>query len=400
MSTEVETEKQEPVPFPFAGSVGLDLSEEYAKLFENGDPIRVRLPFGEPAWLVTRYADARFVLTDRRFSREEATRRDEPRMTPRPVPESILTMDPPEHARVRTLVSKAFTARRIESKRPWIGELAAKLVADMKAAGAPAELVTSYALAMPITVICEMLGVPEGDRPQLRSWCDAALSTNEMTDEECAQSFIDLQKYFEDLIRQRRVEPCDDLTSALIEARDAHDRLSETELVGLCISILIGGFETTASQIPNFVYVLLQRHELWERLCADPESIPEAVEELLRYVPFTANGISPRYPLEDMTVGGVLVRAGEPVVVDTSAANRDGRLFENPEEVVLDRSDNRHMALGHGPHHCLGAHLARVELQEALRALVTGMPDLRVHGEVEWKPHMTVRGPRTMHIVW
>ncbi|THA27517.1 cytochrome P450 [Streptomyces sp. RKND-216] len=367
---------------------------------QDGEPIRVQLPYGDPAWLVTRYVDARLVLTDRRFSRAEVTRRDEPRMTPRAIPESILTMDPPDHTRVRTLVSKAFTARRIEGKRAWIGELAAKLVADMRAAGAPAELVGSYALAMPITVICEFLGVPEEDRAQLRSWCDAALSTNELTDEECGQSFADMQDYFERLILERRAAPGDDLMSALIEARDAHDRLTEPELLGLCISILIGGFETTASQIPNFVHVLLERPELWNRLCTDPELVPTAVEELLRFVPFTANGVSPRYPLEDVRVGNVLVRAGEPVVVDTSAANRDGQTFDEPEEVRLDRPDNRHMAFGHGPHHCLGAHLARVELQEALKALVQGMPGLRVHGEIEWKPDTTVRGPRTLHISW
>jgi cytochrome P450 len=400
LSTEVETEKPAPVAYPFTGSEGLELSQSYAKLFEDGDPIRVQLPFGEPAWLVTRYDDARFVLTDRRFSRHLATQRDEPRMTPRAVPESILTMDPPDHTRLRTLVSKAFTPRRIESKRAWIGELAAGLVADMKAGGAPAELVGSYALAIPVTVICELLGVPEDDRTRLRGWCDAALSTGELTDEECVQSFMDLQKYFEDLVKERRAEPRDDLTSALIEARDAHDRLAEPELIGLCISILIGGFETTASEISSFVHVLQQRRELWTRLCADPEAIPVAVEELLRFVPFAANGISPRYALEDMTVGGVLVREGEPVIVDTSAVNRDGLVFDHADEVVIDRADNRHMVFGHGAHHCLGAHLARVELQEALKALVEGMPGLRLSGDVEWKADMIIRAPRVMHVEW
>ncbi|MEU3838560.1 cytochrome P450 [Streptomyces sp. NPDC028635] len=400
MSTEVHTEKPTACPYPFAGGEGLGLSQEYAKLFEDGTPIRVRLPFGEPAWLVTRYADARFVLTDRRFSRHMAVERDEPRMTPRPVPESILTMDAPDHTRVRTLVSKAFTPRRIESKREWIGELAAGLVEDMKAQGASAELVGSYALAIPVTVICELLGVPDEDRPRLRAWCDAALSTNELTDEECVQSFIALQKYFEDLIAQRRAEPRDDLTSALIEARDAHDRLAEPELLGLCVATLIGGFETTASEISNFVYVLQQRPELWTRLCENPESIPAAVEELLRFVPFAANGISPRYATEDLTVGGVAVRAGEPVIVDTSAVNRDREVFDDAHEVVLDRADNRHMVFGHGAHHCLGAHLARVELQEALKALVLGMPKLRIRGEVTWKSHMIIRAPKVMHIEW
>ncbi|MFE1950775.1 cytochrome P450 [Streptomyces sp. NPDC059524] len=405
MSTEVEATAGEhpqaaPAAYPFTGGEGLELSYSYMKLIEDGAPIRVQLPFGEPAWLVTRYEDARFVLTDRRFSRNEATRRDEPRMTPRPVPESILTMDAPDHTRLRTLVSKAFTPRRIEGKRAWIGELAAGLVEDMKAAGPTAELVGSYALAIPVTVICELLGVPAEDRAQLRAWCDAALSTNELTDEECVQSFMDLQKYFEDLIAQRRETPRDDLTSALIEARDAHDRLDEQELIGLCIATLIGGFETTASEISNFVHVLQQRRELWTRLCENPDSIQVAVEELLRFVPFAANGISPRYALEDLTVGETLVRAGEPVVVDTSIVNRDESVFENGHEVVLDRADNRHMVFGHGAHHCLGAHLARVELQEALKALVVGMPGLRLNGEITWKSDMIIRAPKTLPVTW
>ncbi|GGR02914.1 cytochrome P450 [Kitasatospora griseola] len=400
MGIDMSTEQQEPVSYPFAGGVGIELSAAYDKLLDDGEPIRVQLPFGEPAWLVTRYSDARIVLTDRRFSRAMALQRDEPRMTPRPVPESILTMDAPDHTRVRTLVGKAFTPRRVESIRAWIGEVAAKLVAEMKAAGPRAELVNSYALPIPITVICQLLGVPEADRAQLRTWCDAALSTNEMTDEECMKSFMDLHQYFTDLVRERRQAPQDDLMGALIEARDAHDRLSEPELIQLCIATLIGGFETTASEISNFVYLLQSQRELWTRLCEDPELVPSAVEELLRFVPFAANGISPRYATEDIQVGDLLVRAGEPVIVDTSAVNRDRLAFENPGELVLDREDNRHMVFGQGAHHCLGAYLARVELQEAMKALLAGMPELRIGGEVQWKSDMIIRAPRSLPVEW
>ncbi|PKV90223.1 cytochrome P450 [Amycolatopsis echigonensis] len=394
------TTHTEPLAYPFNEEAGLALNEAYTAARENAGMIRVQMPHGEPAWLATRYADARLVLGDRRFSRALAQESDEPRMSEYRRPGGILSMDPPDHTRLRTLVAKAFTARRVEELRPRVARLASELIDQMREHGQPADLVDLYALPIPVAVICELLGVPVGDRPQFREWSDAALSTTRLTPEESERSREELRAYMAGLIAEHRAQPQDDLMTALIEARDVRDRLTELELVDLCVGILIAGHETTASQIPNFVYALLDQHEHWERLCADPALIPTAVEELLRFVPLGAGAGFARYATEDVEVGDVLVRKGEPVLVAIGAANRDRLQFGAADQLVLDRDDNHHLGFGHGVHHCLGAPLARLELQEALRALTRELPGLRLAGDIEWKTQMLVRGPRSMPIGW
>ncbi|WP_439382726.1 cytochrome P450 [Amycolatopsis lexingtonensis] len=390
----------EPLSYPFNEEAGLDLNEAYAAAREAEGMVRVKMTYGEPAWLATRYADARLVLGDRRFSRAMEKEKDAPRRMPAQRDGGILQMDPPDHTRLRTLVAKAFTMRRVELLRPRVASLASELIADMKAAGAPADLVDAYALPIPVAVICELLGVPVADRPKFRVWSDAALSTSGLTPEEFERNREELRDYMRGLIAEHREAPQDDLMTALIEARDVRDRLTELELVDLCVGILVAGHETTASQIPNFVYALQDQHEHWDRLVADPDLIPAAVEELLRFVPLGAGAGFARYATEDVEVGGVLVRAGEPVLVAVGAANRDGLQFDDAEKLRFDRGDNHHLGFGHGVHHCLGAPLARLELQEALRALVTEMPGLHLAGDIVWKTQMLVRGPRSMPIGW
>ncbi|SFW71498.1 cytochrome P450 [Amycolatopsis australiensis] len=390
----------EPLAYPFNEEAGLDLNEAYAAAREAEGMVRVKMTYGEPAWLATRYADARLVLGDRRFSRAMEKEKDAPRRSPVVREGGILQMDPPDHTRLRTLVAKAFTMRRVELLRPRVAALAAGLIADMKAAGPPADLVDAYALPIPVAVICELLGVPVADRPKFRVWSDAALSTSGLTPEEFERNREELRDYMRGLIAEHRANPQDDLMTALIEARDTRDRLSELELVDLCVGILVAGHETTASQIPNFVYALLDQPGQWERLVADPDLIPAAVEELLRFVPLGAGAGFARYATEDVEVGGVLVRAGEPVLVAIGAANRDGLQFADADELRFDREENHHLGFGHGVHHCLGAPLARLELQEALRALVTEMPRIHLAGDIVWKTQMLVRGPRSMPIGW
>jgi cytochrome P450 len=394
------TTSTEPLAYPFNEEEGLALNEAYAAARESEGLIRVKLPYGEPAWLATRYADVRQVLGDRRFSRAMEKGKDAPRMSAGQRDGGILQMDPPDHTRLRTLVAKAFTMRRVEMLRPRVAALASELIAEMKAAGQPADLVDGYALPIPVAVICELLGVPFEDRPHFRAWSDAALSTSSLTAEEADQNRAELREYMSGLVARHRAEPQDDLMTGLIEARDVHDRLTELELVDLCIGILIAGHETTASQIPNFVHALLERPELWARLCADPALIPAAVEELMRFVPLGAGAGFARYATEDIEVGGVLVREGEPVLVAFTAANRDRLQFDSAEQISFDRTENHHLGFGHGVHHCLGAPLARLELQEALRALVVEMPGLRLAGDIVWKTQMLVRGPRSMPIGW
>ena len=188
--------------------------------------------------------------------------------------------------------------------------------------------------------------------------------------------------------------------SALIQARDEHDRLSELELIDMCLGLLVAGHETTASHIPNFLLVLQAHPERLAELRADLDLIPAAVEELMRFTPLSYGPGFPRYATEDIEVGGVLVRAGEPVVVDFAAADRDPRQFADPDELRFDREDNPHLGFGHGVHHCLGAPLARVELQEGLRALLRKLPGLHIAGDIVWKIEMPVRGAQRMPVGW
>ncbi|MEU7134997.1 cytochrome P450 [Streptomyces sp. NPDC046261] len=396
----MSTSHSEPAAYPFNEATGLDLSEQYEKARRGEGLRRVRLPYGEPAWLVTRYADARLVLGDRRFSRAACVEHDEPRQSPGRSTDGILSMDPPDHTRLRTLVTKAFTVQRVERLRPDIRALAGSLLDDMVAAGPPADLVEDYALPIPVSVICRLLGVPEADRPLFRKWSDDALSTSSLTAEEADASREELRAYMAGLIAEHRARPADDLMTALIGARDKDDRLSELELIDLCVAILVAGHETTATQLPNFVWTLLGHPGELARLHEDPGLVPAAVEELLRFVPLGMAATMPRYATEDIEVGGTLVRSGEPVLVSVGSANRDALRFGAPDTLDLGREGNQHLGFGHGVHHCLGAPLARVELQEALRALVVRMPGLHLAGDVVWKTQMLVRGPRSMPVGW
>ncbi|MCA1185094.1 MULTISPECIES: cytochrome P450 [unclassified Saccharopolyspora] len=394
----------EPRTFPFSRPERLDPEPLFQELREQ-PLLRVRLPYGEPAWLASRYEDVKVVLGDPRFSRAASVGRDEPRMRPHQGSSgNILSMDPPEHSRLRRLVMKAFTQRRVEQLRPRVQEIADGFVDAMLAAGPPADLVADFALPLPITVICELLGVPYADRGDFRQWSDAFLSTTKFTPGEVAEAIGAMREYMAGLIAERRRDEHgrDDLLSALVAARDEQDRLSEDEMLSLAEAILVAGHETTASQIPNFVHVLLEHPEELARLRAEPDLVPRAVEELLRFVPLGNGAGIARYALEDVELGGVLVRAGEPVLPATASANRDAAVYRNPEQLDLARAEASHVGFGHGPHHCLGAPLARMELQVALDVLLRRLPGLRVTDEaaIEWKDGLSTRGPSAMPISW
>ena len=389
-----------PLSYPFNVPESLELSEEYEHARSRPGLPKVRMAYGEPAWLVTRYAEARFVLGDQRFSRAEGARHDEPRQSEGRQDSGILGMDPPDHTRLRTLVAKAFTVRQVEKLRPQVKQLAHELLDELEAAGPPADLVDRYALPIPVAVICRMLGVPAEDRPRFRVWSDAALSTSSLTAAEFDANMEELRAYMRQLIEEHRRAPRDDLMTALIDARDVNDRLSEVELVDLCVGILVAGHETTATQIPNFVLALLDHPGQLALLRERPELIGGAVEELLRFVPLGSGASQARYATEDVEVGGTLVRAGTPVLVAVGAANRDALRFDAPGTLDISRTGMQHLGFGHGVHHCLGAPLARLELQEAIGALITRFPDLRLAGDVVWKSEMLVRGPRVMPVGW
>ncbi|MFG2210183.1 cytochrome P450 [Streptomyces sp. NPDC048638] len=389
-----------PLSYPFNTPESLELADDYERARNRPGLLRVQMAYGEPAWLVTRYAEARLVLGDQRFSRAEGALHDEPRASEGRRNSGILGMDPPDHTRLRSLVAKAFTVRQVEKLRPQVKELTRELLDELEAAGPPADLVDRYALPIPVAVICRLLGVPAEDRPRFRVWSDAALSTSSLTAAEFDANLEELRAYMGQLIEEHRQSPRDDLMTALIDARDVGDRLSELELVDLCVGILVAGHETTATQIPNFVLALLDHPAELALLRERPELIGGAVEELLRFVPLGSGAGQPRYAKEDIDVGGTLVRAGSPVLVAVGAANRDALRFSAPGTLDISRDGNQHLGFGHGVHHCLGAPLARLELQEALSALITRFPALRLAGDVEWKSQMLVRGPRVMPVGW
>lgn len=407
MSTESQDQQQadrpEVRPYPFGPPERLEINPQYALLREREPLSRVRLPYGEDAWMVVRHEDVRTVFGDARFSRAVAETRDEPRVGPDRVGRSLLNMDPPEHSRLRGLVSKAFTARRIEQLRPRARQIAEDLLDEMEKAGPPAELIESFAVPLPITVICELLGVPVADRVQFRSWAEAILTTTALSREQRAADITRLGGYMAGQIQQRRRTPTDDLLGALVLARDEHDRLSEQELVELSVGLLAAGYETTANQIGNCVYVLLTHPDELALLRARPQLLPNAVEELMRFIPLTAAASMARYATVDVPLSGGVVPAGDPVVVSRSAANRDPQVFPDPDRLDLTRSPNPHVGFGFGTHFCLGAPLARMELQVALDALLTRFPGLRFAtdpDELPWKTAMALRGLRSFPVAW
>lgn len=390
--------------YPFSPPDRFKVDPFYAELRRREPLTRVRMPYGEEAWLATRYADVRTVLGDARFSRAASADRDEPRISPRKLEAGLLLMDPPEHTRLRRLVAKAFTARRVEQLRPRTQAVADELIDRMIEAGPPADLVEHFATPLPITVICELLGVPVKDQDRFHVWSEAVVSTTSLSVEQIAGYIQNLFAYMRGLIEERRREPTDDLISALVRVRDEdNDRLTEDELVRLLTGLLAAGHETTVTQIPNFTYVLLTNPEKLAELRAAPELVPAAVEELLRYVPLGVASSFARYATEDVELGGVLVRAGEPVIGSLSSANRDEEVFPDPDSLDFGRSTNPHIGFGHGAHHCVGAQLARMELQVAIDVLVRRFPDLRFavpEEELEWKSGMLVRGLKRMPVAW
>jgi cytochrome P450 len=393
----------QPATYPFTAEK-LDLSPLYSALRGEQPLSRVQLPYGEPAWLATRYADARFVLGDPRFSRNESLRHDEPRMRSFPTPpDALMIMDPPEHSRLRRLAAKAFTVKRVEEWRPRIERIAAELANGMLAKGNTADLVTDFATPLPVSVISTLLGVPFEDRGDFHVWTEAFISTTKYTPDEAAKHRAALTGYMACLIAEHRETPRNDLIGDLVAARDEDDRLSEGELQTMLSGLLVGGFETTATQITNFLYVLLTHPEELAALRADLDLIPQAVEELLRFVPMTVGTAFARYAMEDVEVGGVTVRAGEPVVVALHSANRDESVFTCPHQLDLERREAAHLGFGHGAHHCLGSPLARVELQVALRTLLTSFPNLRFQeseADVVWKSGVLTRGPERLPVTW
>jgi cytochrome P450 len=364
---------------------------------------RAELPDGRVAWMVSGYENVRQVLVDQRFSRALA-------VTPghaQPGWEliaagSINGMDPPGHTRLRKLVTSAFTARRIESLRPRVAGIVGELIDAMLDRPQPVDLVASFSLPLPAQVICEMLGVPAEDLEQFHAWSDTIVGNWQRDPDQILTAFAELYGYFGRLLAAKRAQPADDLISALIAARDDADRLSEEELNVMCCTLLVAGHETTANVINLSLLVLSDHPDDMARLRADPGLIPGAVEELLRWARLGSIANS-RATKEDVAIGGVTIPADELVIPIFANANRDPAVFRDPDRFDIARDGLGHLTFGAGVHHCIGAQLARVELQEAFRGLIGRLPGLRLAvpaSDLEFTPGMALNSLRELPVRW
>ncbi|GAA1593650.1 cytochrome P450 [Kribbella sancticallisti] len=382
----------EPVlDIPFADAFQFDPSPTFEELRENRPVARVRTLAGAEVWLVTRYDDVKLVLADPRFSRAAVVKQGAPRVAlAKPMPNSLTTTDPPEHTRLRKLVSSTFAHRRIERTRPWVADLSAKLADDVAAAGDGADLRELVALPLPIQVICQLLGVPYGDREQFREWTELGYSMRMAEKDRVEQAMTELTAYIDALVTRKLANtaaPAEDLLDELVRAREEGDRLSHDELISFGVNLLVAGHETSANQISSCVATLLRRPDNWAKLVADHSLVPSAIEELLRFNRFSEVG-QLRVATEDIELHGVRIKAGEGVMAALNSANRDPREYENPDDLRLDRKDNKHLSFGFGPHFCLGAQLARIELQESLLALLRRFPQMSLAKpaeELKWR---------------
>jgi cytochrome P450 len=389
------------VDYPFPPGAFGGPSAEHDRMRSECPLGRVRMPDGQPARLVLRHDDMTEVLRAPGLSRD-VRYMDIPRDA-EGVPRFLLNMDPPRHTRLRRLVSAAFTPRRAEDWRPVVQEIVDRLLDAMAAAGPPVDLVTAYATRVPIELMCRLLGVPDVDLERFRAWEDLWLTGTEPADTEQRQAaLIEFFVYVTELVAARRNEPGDGLIDDLIAARDADDRLSEPELVDLVISLLFAGHETVASTIARGALTLLRHPDQYRALAADPGLRPGAVEELLRY-DMPGDGGPLRVAAADVPLPSGTIPAGSLVKIFIPAANRDPAAFPDADRFDITRSPNPHLAFGGGPHFCLGAALARVELEVAVGSLAARFPGLRPVDPPEAVPYLATALHRTvqrLQVAW
>ncbi|MGK5728369.1 cytochrome P450 [Streptomyces sp. URMC 124] len=363
-------------------------------------------PAAEAAWLVTRHRHVRAVTADRRFSRAALIGRGLPRVTPDLVDhaESINLMDPPAHSRLRGLMAAAFGDRQVEELRPRTRRTVEGLLDAMADHGSPADVSDWLAAPLPLNTVFELLDVPEPDRAPLRRWATAMMSPGTPDCAAAAEGKSGLRAYFAELTAARRRHPGSDLLSALAAVREDGEFLDAREVAVMGMLLLVTGHNTSAHQISNIVYTLLTHPEQLARLRARPELLPAAIEELLRFIPYRQGVGIPRRATEDVELDGVTIRAGETVHVSYLAANRDELVYDRPDELDLERRDApAHLTFGHGTHHCLGARLARMELQVAIGALLARFPELRLAvpaEEVRWNTGSIWRFPLALPVAW
>jgi len=377
-------------PFPF-----------YAQLRAQAPVFPVTV-MKQRAWLITRYDDVLNVLKDERFAkdRRNAMTDEQLKKSPwvppmfKPLEHTMLDLDSPDNTRLRALVHKAFTPRMVEKMRDQIQHLANQLLDAVEPKGSM-DLIADFALPLPLTVIGQILGVPAEDNDKFHRWSKTLITSGTSRNLlVLIPNIMAFMKYLKKLIKERRAYPKDDLITALVQAKDGSDQLSEDEILAMIFLLLIAGHETTVNLIGSGTLALLEHPDQLEMLRNEPELIKTAVEELLRYV-CPVEMATERYAREDIEIAGTTIPRGELAMAVIGSANRDERYFENPDMLDITRKNNKHLAFGHGVHFCLGAPLARLEGQIALSTLIQRMPNLRLNSapdQVRWRGTFVLRG--------
>ena len=344
-------------------------------------------PNGLSFWMITRYADARAALNDPRLAKDarripELLARNEEAPPARALADSLvahmLNADPPDHTRLRKLVGRAFTMRAIARLRPRIEEIATGLADAMAAAGPEVDLLDEFAFPLPMTVICEILGVPQGRREEFREWSNTLLSG--ASDEARSAAAGSMATFLAELVEDKSANPGDDMLSGIVRASEDGDSLSHAETTAMAFLLLVAGHETTVNLIGNGMRALLRDPEQRARLQADPDLVPNAVEEFLRY-DGPVNLATFRFTTEPVELSGTTIPADEFVLVSLIGANRDPERYADADRLDVERDASGHLAFGYGIHHCLGAPLARLEGEVAFRTLLERFPDMTLDGE-------------------
>ncbi|CAM5520070.1 cytochrome P450 family protein [Streptomyces abikoensis] len=409
------TDTPPAAPSLFTWEFASDPYPAYAWLREHAPVHRTALPSGVEAWLVTRYADARQALADQRLSKNPVHHSESahgkgkvgiPGERSANLMTHLLNIDPPDHTRLRRLVSKAFTPRRVAEFAPRVQELTDRLI-DGFADKGEADLIHEFAFPLPIYAICDMLGVPPEDQDDFRDWAGMMIRHGGGPRGGVARSVKKMRSYLAELIHRKREDLGEDLISGLIRASDHGEHLTENEAAAMAFILLFAGFETTVNLIGNGTYALLRHPEQRERLQralaeGDESLLATGVEELLRY-DGPVELATWRFATRDLTIGGQRIAEGDPVLVVLAAADRDPERFADPDTLDLSRRDNQHLGYGHGIHYCLGAPLARLEGQTALSTLLRRLPDLRLNAapeDLRWRGGLIMRGLRTLPVAF
>ncbi|MFJ6017124.1 cytochrome P450 [Streptomyces sp. NPDC092952] len=400
---------RQPIPLPYDDPAFVaDPFPFYRKLREGGPVRRAVIAGGLEVWLVTRYEDGLAALSDPRLSSDVRDASDPRLVEQLPVTEresvlrNMLRADPPDHTRLRRLVSKEFTAHRVAGLEPRVQEIADGLL-DRIAPDGRADLVAAYALPLPVTVIRELLGVPVGDRDDFQRWTDDLMprGAGQPDPAHTDAAWRHMRGYLTGLVAAKRARPGDDLLSALVTARDTEGSLDEDELTAMAFLLLVAGYITTVNLIGGGIAALLTHPDQLRRLRDDPALLPGAVEEFLRHDGPVDPGIA-RFAREDLVIAGVSVPRGATVLVGSAVADRDPDRFPDPDRLDITRRDNAHLAFGHGIHYCLGAPLARLEGRVAIGTALRRLPGLALAvepGELGRRPG-TLRGPGRLPVTF